>query len=233
MPRAMRQGGPVKNPTAPRLPSRLEPAEQWRDALEDDAIIKRVTYVGTSFAGVHAEAFETEGCRFEGVRFSGAMIRQSQFSDSVLDTCDFAELKASDVSLVRCTVSGSRVTGSSWKSSTFRDVRFEGGKADHALFRECKFYSVAFEDVPMRGADFQKSEMHNVRFTNCDLTGAQFAHLVPGSVRFENCTLADVGGAASLQGSRGEGPGLDGTGSESGERGRHRLRVVRCRSVSW
>lgn len=207
MPRAMRQGGPVKNPTAPRLPSRLEPAEQWRDALEDDAIIKRVTYVGTSFAGIHAEAFETEGCRFEGVRFSGAMIRQSQFSDSVLDTCDFAELKASDVSLVRCTVSGSRVTGSSWKSSTFRDVRFEGGKADHALFRECKFYSVAFEDVPMRGADFQKSEMHNVRFTNCDLTGAQFAHLVPGSVRFENCTLADVGGAASLRGVVVKGPG--------------------------
>ncbi|MGC5412819.1 pentapeptide repeat-containing protein, partial [Streptomyces sp. DT225] len=87
----------------------------------------------------------------------------------------------------RCTVSGSRVTGSSWKAATFRDVRFENGKADHALFRECKFYGVAFEDVPMHGADFQKSDMHNVRF--------------------ENCTLTDVGGAASLRGVVVQGPG--------------------------
>ncbi|MGZ2355812.1 pentapeptide repeat-containing protein [Streptomyces sp. 372A] len=197
----------MKNPAAPRLPARHEPAELWRDALEDDAIVKRVVYAGTSFAGVHAEAFEAEGCRFVGVRFAGAVMRQSQISDSVLDTCDFAELKADDVSLVRCAVSGSRLTGSSWRAATFRDVRFENGKADHALFRECRFYGVAFEDVPMHGVDFQKSEMHNVRFTNCDLTGAQFAHLVPGSVRFENCTLTDVGGAASLRGVVVQGPG--------------------------
>ncbi|MYY02693.1 MULTISPECIES: pentapeptide repeat-containing protein [unclassified Streptomyces] len=207
MPRVMRQGGPLREPVAPRLQSRLEPAELWRDALEDDAVVKRVAYTGTSFAGVHAEAFEAEGCRFEGIRFTGAVLRQSQISDSALATCDFAELRAHDVSLIRCTVSGSRITGSAWKSSTFRDVRFEGGKADHALFRECKLYGVAFEGVPMRGADFQRSEMRNVRFTNCDLTGAQFAHLVPGSVRFENCTLTDVGGAAWLRGVVVRGPG--------------------------
>ncbi len=215
MAKVMRQGGPIKNPTAPRLPAHFEPAEMPRDALEDDAMVKRVLYAGTSFAGARAEAFEAEGCRFEGVRFNGADMRRGQISDSALETCDFAELKAYDVSLVRCTVLASRITGSSWKAATFRDVRFEGGKADHALFRECKFYGVAFEDVPMQGVDFQKSEMHNVRFVNCDLTGSQFAHLTgaqaghvkPGSVRIENCTLLDVGGDASLKGVTVQGPG--------------------------
>ncbi|MDI3390664.1 pentapeptide repeat-containing protein [Streptomyces sp. B-S-A8] len=207
MRKVMRQGGAIKRPTAPRLPTHFEPAEMPRDFLADDAIIKRVEFGRTSFAGAHAEAFEAEGCRFEGVRFTGAELVRSQVSDSVLETCDFAEMRAHDVSLVRCIVSNSRLTGAVWKAATFRDVRFEGGKADHALFRESKFYSVVFEDVPMGGVDFQRSEMHNVRFVNCDLTGAQFSHLVPGSVRFENCTLLDVGGTASLKGVRVQGPG--------------------------
>ncbi|MGY3682029.1 pentapeptide repeat-containing protein [Streptomyces sp. TE33382] len=207
MARVMRQGGPIKNPTAPRLPAHFEQADMARHDIEDDAVIKRVAYSGSMFVNVSAESFELDGCRIEGARFTGSEFLRSQISNSILDACDFAQMRTNDVSLVCCTVIGSRFTGSSWKGGTFRDVSFEGGKGDQALFRESKFYAVTFSDMPMQGADFQKAEMHNVRFRNCDLTGAQFAGLKAGSVRFENCTLVDVGGAASLRGVTVQGPG--------------------------
>lgn len=111
------------------------------------------------------------------------------------------------MSLVRCQVTGSRMTGSSWKSGTFRDVTFESCVSAPAMYRNAKIYAVAFVDCRMAGADFQFSEMHNVRFVNCDLTGAQFGNVAMGNVRFENSTLVDVAGAAHFKGATVQGPG--------------------------
>jgi uncharacterized protein YjbI with pentapeptide repeats len=210
MAQVTRQGGRIagiKNPTAPKLPPALRAAEIPRDDLEDDAIIRGVKYSGTVFAGLAVEAVEAEGCLFENTRFTGTELRGSQISDSVFDTCDFAQVSAHDVSLIRCNVKASRITGSSWKSGTFRDVRFEGCRSDPAMYRYSKLYAVVFSDCKMQGADFQRASMHNVRFENCDLTGAQFANAELGTVRFESCTLIDVGGAASLKGATVQGPG--------------------------
>ncbi|MGW0667203.1 pentapeptide repeat-containing protein [Streptomyces sp. NPDC002746] len=197
----------VKNPTAPKISANLRLAEMPQDNFEHDAVIRGVRYEGTSFAGLSVEALEAEGCSFESVRFTGTDLRQTQFSDSVFETCDFAQLVTQDVSLIRCLVTGSRITGASWKSGTFRDVRIEGSRSSPAMYRHMKLYSVVFSDCKMTGADFQSAEMHNVRFENCDLTGAQFANAKMGVVRFENCTLIDVGGGASLKGATVQGPG--------------------------
>lgn len=209
MTQVARQGSKIariKNPTAPKLPPSLRPAEE-RDALEDDAIIKGVGYESTHFVGMEVEGVEFESCMFQNSRFTGAELHRSQFSDSAFNTCDFSQVTAHDVSLIRCTINGSRITGSSWKSGTFRDVHIEGCISAPAMYRYMKLFSVAFTDCKMIGADFQSTSMNNVRFENCDLTGAQFSNGQMGTVRFENCTLIDVGGAASLKGATVQGPG--------------------------
>lgn len=205
-----RKGGrivQIKNPTAPRMPISLRPAEMPKDGLEDDAMIKGVRYDGTPFVGLDVEAAEAEGCVFENSRFTGSCLLRSQLSDSLFSTCDFAEVSAQDVSLIRCVVRGSRITGSSWKSGTFRDVRFEGCVGSPAMLRHMKLYSVVFSDCKLVGLDLQSAEMHNVKFENCDMTGVQFANVTCGVVRFENCTVIDVGGAVSLKGATVRGPG--------------------------
>lgn len=210
MPPVARQSGKttrVKNPEPPRLPTSLRQAEFPRDDFEDDAIIRQTRYDGQHLIARTVEAVEVEGCVFGNLRFTGTRVRQSQFTDSHIETCDFAEVSAQDVSLVRCHVSGSRLTGSSWRAGTFRDVTFENCVSAPAMYRNAKIYATAFIDCRMIGADFQFSEMHNVRFVNCDLTGAQFANVRMGSVRFENSTLIDVGGVAHFKGATVQGPG--------------------------
>ncbi|MFD7017171.1 pentapeptide repeat-containing protein [Streptomyces sp. NPDC059928] len=205
MPQITRQGGKIKAPEAPRISSVLRPADGAE--LEDDAILKGFRFDGQAFVGLEAEAVEADSCHFANVRFTGTSLRQTQFSDSELVTCDFSQVTAADVSLIRSTVTGSRLTGSSWKSGTFRDVRLAGCVATPGMFRHMKMYATVFEDCRLVGADFQFTEFHNVRFVNCDMTGAQFGNAKVGSMRFENCTLLDVGGAAFLKGTTVSGPG--------------------------
>lgn len=205
MPRITRQGGKIKAPERPRIPSAVRPAGEFE--LEDDAILRGLSFDGHTFIGLQVEAAEAEGCRFANVRFTGTSLRQTQFSDSELVTCDFSQLTAADVSLLRSTVSGSRLTGSSWKSGTFRDVTFSGCVATPGMFRHMKVYATVFEDCRLAGADFQFTEFHNVKFVNCEMAGVQFGNAKIGSMRFENCTLLDVGGVAYLKGTTVAGPG--------------------------
>ncbi|WP_055700135.1 pentapeptide repeat-containing protein [Streptomyces silaceus] len=210
MPRHVRHDGStvrIKAPSAPRPFPVPRPAVMPGDGWEDDTTVKGVRYDGTVLAGLDAEAVEAERCRFENTRFTGSELRRSVLSDSHFDTCDFAQVRARDVSLIRCAVTSSRLTGSSWGPGTFRDVRFDGCRSDLALFRYSTFHSVVFADCNVQGADFQSAELRSVRFVNCSLVGAQFSHADMKNVRFENCDLADVNGVTGFRGATVQGPG--------------------------
>lgn len=196
-----------RSPSAPRNKAGLRPARMPDDDLVEDAMIRSVAYDGVTFAGQDIELAEVEQVRFDNVRFTGTRTRQVIFGDSTFHTCDFAQLRAEDTSLVRAEVSSSRVTGASWSRSHFTDVRFDSCRADMSLWRHCKLKGVIFEQCNLTQADFQWAELRDVLFTGCDLTGVQFAHVKTQRVRFENCTLTDVGGGTHLSGATVQGPG--------------------------
>ena len=125
----------------------------------------------------------------------------------MFDTVDFAGFRALDVSLLKCTVSTSRLTGSHWQTSHFTDVTFDGWRADMAHFRGSKLRRVLFQDVSLQGADFQGAELAHVSFEGCDLSGAQFANCKMNRAEFTNCTMLDIGGTAGLKGATVRGPG--------------------------
>ncbi|MCY0942215.1 pentapeptide repeat-containing protein [Streptomyces antarcticus] len=196
-----------RKPVAPRHKLTLTAARIPDDDLTDDAMIRGVAYDGEVFAGQNVECAEVEQSGFENCRFTGLRTRQVIFSDTSFGTCDFAQIRAEDTSLVRATVTSSRITGASWSKSHFADVTFEACRSDMSLWRHSKFKGVVFTGCNLVQADFQFAEMRDVLFTGCDLTGAQFAHLKAQRVRFEECTLIDVGGAEHLKGATVQGPG--------------------------
>ncbi|KPI33239.1 hypothetical protein OV450_1327 [Actinobacteria bacterium OV450] len=177
------------------------------DDLADDAMLRGIQYEGDVFAGQRVECAEVEQAWFGHVRFTGTRTRQVIFSDTCLDTCDFAQLRAEDTSLVRVEVTSSRLTGASWSKSHFTDVRFEACRSDMSLWRHSKFKGVVFSNCNLGQADFQWAEMRDVAFVGCDLTGAQFAHVQMQRVRLEDCTLVDVGGGEHLKGVTVQGAG--------------------------
>ncbi|MFJ4739093.1 pentapeptide repeat-containing protein [Streptomyces sp. NPDC088775] len=195
---------PIQKPAKPKVHTnpRLAEAEEF----EDDAVLRAVHFNGTVLTGA-AEVVELEHSRLSNARFVGASLRQSVLSDSEFDTVDFANFRAQDVSLLRCTVRTSRLTGSHWQSGQFTDVTFEGGRADMAHFRASKLRRVVFQDVNLQQADFQGAELAHVIFEGCNITGGQFANCKMTRVEFTNCTLLDIGGTAGLKGATVRGPG--------------------------
>lgn len=195
---------PVQKPAKPKVHTnpRLAEAEEFTD----DAVLRAVHFDGTLLTGA-AEILEMENSRLSNARFINASLRQSVLSDSEFDTVDFAGFRALDVSLLKCRVAMSRLTGSHWQSSHFTDVTVEGGRADMAHFRGSKLRRVVFQDVNLQQADFQGAELAHVTFEGCNLTGAQFANCKMSKAEFTNCTMLDIGGTAGLKGATVRGPG--------------------------
>ncbi|WP_328749328.1 MULTISPECIES: pentapeptide repeat-containing protein [unclassified Streptomyces] len=195
---------PITKPARPKVHPDLRQAEA--EEFENDATLRAVLLNGTVLSG-NVELCDIENSRLSNARFIGASLRQSVLSDSEFDTVDFANFRAQDVSLLRCTVSTSRLTGSHWQSGQFTDVTFEGGRADMALFRGSKLKRVVFQNVILQQADFQGAELTHVVFDGCNVTGGQFANATMKRVEFNNCTMLDIGGTAGLKGATVRGPG--------------------------
>lgn len=200
---------PLQKPAKPRVHANPRPAEA--EEFADDAVLRGVLFSGTVLTGCRIEVLELENSRLAHARLSGGTVLQSMFSDTEIDGCDFANFCAQDASLVRCRVSGSKLTGSHWRSGHFIDVTFSGGPADLTQFRHSKFKRVVFQGLNFRQADFQGAELSNVSFEDCDLTGAQFANCKMSRVEFSECTLLDIGGTAGLKGAtvRGSGSAME------------------------
>ena len=195
-----RRSAYVRNPTAPKLGKVLTPAAMPDDDFGDEKTLKGREYRGTDLAGRIASGFDIEQCRFDGARLADCTLTQVIVSDSVIERCDLANLRGSNISLIQASVVASRLTGSSWANGLFRDVMFSECRADLAHFRYAKLKTVAFENCNLRQADFQWAEFRGVRFVSCDLSGAQFANAAMQNVSFADCDLSDVGGVTSFKG---------------------------------
>ncbi|UXX93986.1 pentapeptide repeat-containing protein [Streptomyces sp. AD2-2] len=197
---------PLQQPAQPK--AHPNPRQATAEEFEDDAVLSGVHFDGVSLAGLSAEVVEMDHVRLVQTRLTGATFSRCVLSELICNTVDFANLRAQDTSLLKSTITTSRLTGSHWTSGQFTDVVFEGGRGDMAQFRHSKFRRVIFRDVNLRQADFQFAEMAHVTFDRCDLTGVQFGNITKlNRVEFTNCTMLDISGTAGLKGATVRGPG--------------------------
>ncbi|MEU9832330.1 pentapeptide repeat-containing protein [Streptosporangium sp. NPDC048047] len=76
-----------------------------------------------------------------------------------LERCDLSNLRAGMSSMHRARVSASRLTGMAWTGCVFREVTFDGCRADLAGFRFSSFENVVFRDCVMPEATFQNADL--------------------------------------------------------------------------
>ncbi|WP_449066706.1 pentapeptide repeat-containing protein [Planomonospora algeriensis] len=189
-----------KEPLAPKLPALLSPAVLPGGGIEDDGMYRSMQFTGMDLTSHPVDAVDFEGCRFADVRLSGTEMRRAGFSDVELERCDLSNMVARTSAMHRARVSASRLTGMTWSECTFRDVVFDGCRADLAGFRFSTFKNAVFRDCTMIEINFQNADLRGVRFERCELTGAQFSNAQMEGARFVDCTLLRIGGVLSLRG---------------------------------
>lgn len=183
----------------PQLPRSLRPALLPDDDLTDEARLRGIEFRQTQFETPEVNGAEIDRCVFEGTRLP-AVLERTVFSGSAFVACDLANITAMEASIIESTISGSRMTGTSWVSGIVRDTEFESTRLDMVSFRFSTLKSVTFTDCDFRQADFQRAKLRNVRFENCDLTGSQFSGVEINNVKFSRCSLDTIGGLPSLKG---------------------------------
>ncbi len=97
------------------------------------------------------ELFET---RLERVRGCGLVAPDARLRDCVLDSCDFAGLRARGLLLHRVTVEGGRLSGADLTDSRLSDVLVRGCRADLASLGRSRLERVRFEDCDLREAGY-------------------------------------------------------------------------------
>ncbi|RBQ20865.1 pentapeptide repeat-containing protein [Spongiactinospora rosea] len=190
----------VREPAAPRLADPLTAARLPEHDLEDDGGYRSLEFRNLDLSARRVEGADFEGCRFVGAKLAGVRMRQGGFSDVELLQCDVSNLKAGVSGMHRTLVRGSRLTGTAWTESTFRDVVFDTCRAELAGFRFSTFKNVVFRDCTLTEADFQNAELAHVRFEGCDLSGAEFSNARMNQTRFSDCVLLGIRGVSSFRG---------------------------------
>jgi uncharacterized protein YjbI with pentapeptide repeats len=151
-------------------------------------------------SGQEADSVEFEQCRFTRASLAGVVLDRSTFTDCLVESSDWANLKATKSGMQRVKLSTVRLTGLHWIDGTLRDVAFQDCRMDLATLRFTSFKDVAFVDCNLSRADFTNADLRGAQFTGCDLSGAQFAQADCAGTRFARCELVGVGSVTSLKG---------------------------------
>jgi len=114
---------PRRRPSRPRLDLRRQSVlKEWPP--DDDetyrcAKVSGATSVVASLTGATFDRMQLERVSFQGARLTSVI-----FTDSMLQHCDLAGLKAESSSMLRTEIVDSRLTGCSWSEGALRHVCF-------------------------------------------------------------------------------------------------------------
>ncbi|GAA4494932.1 hypothetical protein GCM10023191_034880 [Actinoallomurus oryzae] len=191
----------LRHPAPPKLPAQLTSARLSEMFLADDGVCLSAEFGGSVPPGSRADGLDVEGCRFDAVGLAGAVLPRASLSDVEFVGCDLANLDVSNGVVVTARLERCRLTGASWGGCSFRDVVFEGCRADLARFRMSRFRHVVFRDCNLTEVDFQGAEFTACRFENCRMEGVRFSQAVmTGGAVFSGCDLWGLSGVESLRG---------------------------------
>lgn len=142
-----------------------------------------------------AKALEMEGCLVERVQFTGAELGSMVAKDVRFVGCDFANVRAHRIVLVRvelidCRLTGFRATALDWRDVLVQtgDVRYaqmQRGRFQKCEFDRCNLQETDWQDADLagsvvRGCDLGRADWRGAKLQGADLRGSEVEGLVLG-----------------------------------------------------
>ncbi|UFU07760.1 pentapeptide repeat-containing protein [Ruania halotolerans] len=164
------------------------------------ATLTRHDFDGEVWIGAEIDELELDNSSLCRIRAAQGTWERCTFTDCDFTGADLAGLTTRDTGLVRCTLDGARLTGSSWLRSRLREVRATEVVADLLSAHSATWTDVTFTNANLRQADFTDARLQRVRFIDCDLSEARFAGMRAQQVTMTGCRLERISGVDALRG---------------------------------
>jgi uncharacterized protein YjbI with pentapeptide repeats len=150
-----RRGSLPKRPRDPSPPDVSPDIVETRDAPSElrGAELSEQHLVGVDLSGRDATALSALESRLEDVVLSEALARRATFRDVVVDRGDWANVDATEATLLRVELREVRLTGAVFAAATIEDVRFVACRLDLSSFRFAQLDGVRFEECRLEDAD--------------------------------------------------------------------------------
>lgn len=180
-------------------PAASTPVEAWHPA--DDEVFSGLLVDRVRVGAVRAELVEIDDSRLVGTALGGAELTKLALTDSIVESCDLAVMRAPDSSWTRVLVTESRLTGVQLTRAGLQQVEIADSPAADSQWRSASLRQVRFRDCVLTDADFGGASLTQVEFIGCDLSRADFSRVrVRGGTRFTDCTFTAATGLDSLRG---------------------------------
>jgi uncharacterized protein YjbI with pentapeptide repeats len=141
-----------------------------------------------------------ESVRTRDARLGGARLGRLGLLDCAFERCDLAGLDATESSIVRVEIEGSRLTGLQGSRVMLRDVVLRDCRMDVAELRDARLERVTFERCDLRELDLQGARLHEVRFHGCDLAEAILLEADLSRCELRDCSYRGLRGIEGLRG---------------------------------
>ena len=189
---------PTPSPAEPDLPDELTPAELRE--LGHDERLNELELRDLDLHDQSARGVSISACRLASADLSGSRLEHLSLVDSVVQTCNLANVRGRSAQLRKVLVLGSRVTGIDLGSATLRDVTFRDCRIDLASFSTARLQRVSFEDCILAQTDFLDAQLDSVRFVRCELTNADVRGARVKDSELRRSDLTGLQGVDSLRG---------------------------------
>ncbi|UFU02037.1 pentapeptide repeat-containing protein [Ruania suaedae] len=164
------------------------------------ATLTRQDLDGAVWIGAEIDELELDESTLRRLRAAEGTWERCTFTDCDFSGSDLAGLTSRDVGLIRATLDGARLTGSSWLRSRWRDVHATDIVGDLLSAHSATWTDVTLTGANLRQADFTGAALQRVRFIDCDLSQARFAGLRAQQVTMSGCRLDGITGVDALRG---------------------------------
>jgi len=161
--------------------------------------MQRCLFKGSELSGLLLKYNNVDSCDFSDSNVSSSHIRGSNIANSLFQRCRLTDGEFSGSQIKGCDFSGADFTGvvfkssslikntvsfavwdrTSFKSTSFTDIVFDGTWSD-CSFENCGFSRVTFQNATLTDTFFKGKSLKRIRFIDCKVDKLTYAFLKSG-----------------------------------------------------
>lgn len=162
------------------------------NVIQSESNLNGQTLVGLDFTAQRATDVMFSRCSLTNSVFARTQLHKLDLSQSTVSECDLANAVWEAARLEKVELKHCRMTGLNLTQALLKDSVFQGCEASLSTFRTATFRKVRFVDCNLQDADFQRADLRQAVFENCNLRRAQFSFAKLDGTDFRGCAIEEI-----------------------------------------
>jgi uncharacterized protein YjbI with pentapeptide repeats len=147
-----------------------------------------------SLLSPRGQSIRVDRCVWRSVTLSDPKAQHLRVRDTLIESCDLANIDLTGSLLERVDITATRLTGATCTEAQLKSVLFRECKLDFTVMRMARLQNCIFEKCNLTDADFYDADLSGNVFRGCDLSRADISHAKLRGADIRDCRLDGIRG---------------------------------------